>query len=343
MKKLRRITLAMLLTVVAAVILPLLFLPSFLSVYRPLETNHILIESWISAHELEQALRLYGSVPNAQFYLVGRAYAEPDHPFFNELPKTVKDSDKLGTVGVWLLANSSLMLNVTDELKFRKNDSIPVEVTLKGGKASGKFAHFVVVINGKPAGSDFAEAASGAYHFNWIASETTILSFAIRFNNDLKTDSSDRNLFVSRVKIGDHEITVTKNNSVITRETNRLTTGFHSQPQEVKRYLTDLGREPASVTTLSFHPEHRNQTLLAAKKLREFISKQNVSDINIVTYQLHSRRTRFTYNQILGDPVDVGVVYFTAGSNVGRFSLENYLHLLDEYASYLFIWFELHF
>ena len=168
----------------------------------------------------------------------------------------------------------------------------------------------------------------------------------VRFNNDLKTDTADRNLQVLAVIVDGRRIEASRPDTRISREMNTVTTGFDSQAEETADYIRHIGVPEGQVHVVVFDPPERNLTLAAARAFREYSSRKELGSFNVVSSGLHCRRTWMTYQKIFGHDARVGVMNFHPEGYSRKSEYGNrpfVLSLADELFSYLATWFELTF
>ncbi|MBN2173209.1 MAG: YdcF family protein [Bacteroidales bacterium] len=341
MKRPVRIIVLVILSLILLLLLSGWALPRFLKFKKPVSTHNILLESWISAFEIEQAVQEFGSDPENRFFLVGMEY--PDD---FEFPFALKDYNLVDENGIWLYTNSSLIIQLPDKPSYRKGDTLHVSIEAKGQQAGGEFAHFNVVVEGHIIGGNFTTENEQEYIFQYILPIEKFNSIAIRFNNDLGTEEADRNLNIGAVRVDDFVIFPRTASVEITREQNCKTTGYISLADEVADYLVKLGIDRARICIIRFNHEIRNKTREAALAFKNSSSLKNVDNINVVTSGIHSRRTWVTYRKVLGDNMDVGVVYFADSSiqtKVNIWNRNDYLTTFNEFLSYLANWITLFF
>jgi hypothetical protein len=336
MKRPVRIIILVILSLILLLLLSGWVLPRFLKLNSPVSSNNILIESWISAFEIEQAIQEYKSNPETHFYLVGMEYPA-DCVNSNE----IKDYHAHVGNGIWLYTSSSLIIQIPDTPIYRKYDTIQVSVKAKGEQAGGVFAHFNLLVDGHNIGGIFSTENEQEYIFQYILPTETINSIVIRFTNDLWTEEADRNLNVGWVKINDDLIFPGDVPVYLTREQNQKTTGFISQADAVADYLVQIGIERNRITIIRFNHKTRNRTREASMAFKNSTASNKMDNINIVTSGIHSRRTWVTYSNILGSNMDVGVAYFPDSPTKTKADLlkgEYYMTIFNEFLSYLANW-----
>lgn len=321
------------------------YLPHFLSYQKTVDSKNFLIEAWISSYEIEQAVADYGRSPESHFYIVGFLYPKL------EVKQTVVDksfspTEKKGNKGIWLYANSSLNYKLPSNLNFPAGDTIQIIVTARGQESANYFAYFNLVINGKCIGGAFSQEDYQQYTFAWVVPEEGLNTCCIKFNNDLVVNNSDRNLNIKSIDIDSCLLIAETQNTTISRDLNNLTAGFGSQAEEVGNYMQQLGVDRNQITIINFEQAQRNQTLAAAERFNDYIAKSSLSAFNVITSDIHSRRTWFTYQRILGKQTKVGVLYYPCSrtdksKKQGQFS--EFYYIMDEFVAYFVNWFILTF
>lgn len=321
------------------------YLPHFLSYQKPVESDNFLIEAWISSYEIEQAVADYGKQPESHFYIVGFLYPKLD------VEKTIPNlsyvpSDKKDNNGIWLFANSSLGFLIPPELSHNAGDTIQIKVTAKGHESANYFAYFNLVINGEFIGGAFSQDDYQQFTFEWVVPEEGLKTCYIKFNNDLVVNNSDRNLNIKSIEIDNKLLVADTTNTKIVRDLNNLTSGFASQAEEVGNYLQQLGVAHNQITIVNFEPVPSNQTLAAAEKFNDYISEYSLPLLNVITFDMHSRRTWLTYQKILGKKTNVGVLYYPSSKKDKGKKKENspeIFYIIDEFLAYFANWFLLTF
>lgn len=321
-----------------------LFLPGFLSLNRPVKTNNVLLEAWISHHEIEQAVARFGGDQGARFFVAGRSFPSAETGISGPSPHAgEKNADARGT---WLYANSSLGFSVPEELTGTLPDTVLITVEANGQMAAGHFAYFNAIVNSSVLGGRFSGEDYSKYTFLWVSRGQPLKSLFIRFINDLKGPDSDRNLNVKSVTVNGIRIPADALNAKITREQNLSTTGYASQAEETAAYLVALGVPPAKVEVVAFRPPERNLTRAAAVQFSKFVTNHNINAFNVVSSGIHCRRTWITYRKLAGRNADVGIVNFVPEGYIvdNPYADRPFVFLLaEEYFAYLVNWLQLSF
>ncbi|MCB0823677.1 MAG: YdcF family protein [Bacteroidales bacterium] len=329
--------------VFSMVIAMLIFMPSFLSYQKTVDSDNIIIESWISAREIEQAITGNLVKNDSHFYLTGFDY--PDKIPLSESEMGRNHNVRRYDRGIALWTNGSLEIKIPESVNLNLTDSMQLDLKFSGTEVDGFGPHFNVIVNGECLGGGFAGDQPKSYHFLFIAKNQNVKSIFIRYNNDFWTKRGDRNLFVSAISINGNEIEL---KSDIVRKCIDLsleTTGFHSQAEEMADYIHQLGVPKNRTTIVAFEPVEHNQTLASAKSFRDHVNVNDLHSVNIITSGLHSRRTWFTYQKILPSNVEVGVHFFPNDArdkdNLSA-KINRFFYLISESFSYLANWIILH-
>ncbi|OQX77088.1 MAG: hypothetical protein B6D61_07735 [Bacteroidetes bacterium 4484_249] len=132
-----------------------------------------------------------------------------------------------------------------------------------------------------------------------------------------------------------------KSNTQIIQENQAGLFGFESEAELTALYLRAIGVEDSKISTISFSAENPNQTLSAAKAFKDWSEKNKCKEINLVSSGVHSRRTWFTYNKIVGDQTKVGIISINKlkydKDNWWK-SFEGIRYVINEFFSYFINW-----
>lgn len=322
---------------------------SFLAVNKPVKSDTILIEAWISANELEQVIDDYLTPEIKQILIIGKTKGKPffdatsppsEWDYTNDLHQP-KDNK-----GVYLWANSSLIIDPSKYPKRKTSDSLFIQVKASGSIAKKRFSFFNLIINGKYHASAFTSDTLNTYDFTTLLQDEKLQSVILQFDNDLKTKKEDRNLFIYSIIINGHEIVINNQNATIIRNGDRMPTGFASNAELRANYLQAIGINKTRIQTISYQPSEYNKTLSSAKALDKYARQATLSSFNIFTSGIHARRTWFTYKKILGKECSIGIISVkTNNFNKQNWwkSREGILMMMDEIISYSANWIKLTF
>jgi len=323
------------------------FAKSFLSFKNQIDSNNIIIESWISAYEIEKAAELYIADSSKQYIVIGQYFdnkRNSEMTYNNKKKSLLQDVDQNNEIQ--LLKTSSLIFNLQTFPDSVFNDTTSITINIKGTLAEKFYAHFNVVVNENLLGSSFSSEEFQEYEYIYFTDSDRINSLSVFFDNDLCTESADRNLIVKSITINGFETNVNKANASITREQNKLTTGFISHAEVVANYFNDIGIKETRIHTLGFKAYRRNNTFSAAKAIKQWNSESLQKTVNVISSGIHSRRTWITYKRLLEPDTKVGIINFQTKDCLNKKKLsrvENYINISEESFSYLVNWIEMTF
>lgn len=334
--------------IILFVVLLIAFIHPFLSIDKPVQSENLVIEAWLSGHELERIIEKSKPYNLEKIFVVGKKFEISKK---NNIGLDDFESDeyfrwrKNKENGALLLTNSSLLIDLL-KLGLKKNDSIKsISINMSDTQQNNVYAHFNASLNGEWLGSSFVSDSIKEYTFlinarfmkNWLLS--------LYFDNDYQDSIESRNLYIQSVKINETEYKLDESNSIITRDESETTNGFDSEAAQTIQYLKDLEVTSEIIEIVEFEKNGNNQTLASALKLKEYFGEIIPQNLNVSSAGLHGRRTLFTYQKIL-EVNQIGVFNVP----VKKFDESNWYKsgqgiqiMLDEFFSYIYVWFYLNF
>lgn len=311
---------------------------SFLSVRAPVNSPNYLFEGWLNPVDFEQGALLMKEIPDARVFIVGQTYeAVP-------LDRMKKDPLTTNKMGVVMMTNSCLVIR-PEYLDWRRDlDSVDVVIRMQGGAADGIFAHAHLVADGKIVNSFFSTSAMEEYR-TVLPAGRGLNSLSLYYDNDYAKVNEGRYLIVQSIALGGEELELDSGSVVFTYSEHRNYTGFKSAAAHGRAYLGNLGIDTNRIEVIEFEKGRINQTLAGAKAFAVWPGAGAIRSLNVVSKDIHSRRSRMTYSKVLGD-VEVGVLYFVKDPTEARPPERwwtPYLLRVDEVLSYLGNWFYLTF
>ena len=308
----------------------------FLAVNKPIKSNNLVVEGWLTGHELETILFEGQKYGLQKIIIVGKYYPSILNNFKKE--QFVKWKSK---PGVLLLTNSSLIIDLSKLNDFSADSISSISVKASDTQMNSVFAHFNLALNGKLVGDTFVNDSLKEYLFEVNALKTENSSVAIFFDNDCHTKNERRNLYIESIEINNRLYQIDELYSFITRDKNFLTTGFNSEAEETKQYIQALGIDPQIIEIVEFEQAENNQTLVAAILVNDLLKNRSINNLNVSSSGLHGRRTYMTYQKILGEDISVGII----NPEVEIFNRTNWYRsvrgimvMIDEFFSYIFAW-----
>jgi hypothetical protein len=345
----KKILILLSLTLLPFIIFFFFFSYSFLAISKPVNSDTVLIEAWISANEIEQIVDKYIDPETRNILLVGKIKGKPIYDAVSPHPEWTYVNDLhtgKNNMGVHIWANSCLIIDPSKYPNTKQNDSLSIRVKASGSIAKNRFPFFNLIINGKHLSGTFTVDTLQTFNFTAVLREEKLRSVGIQFDNDLKTKNEDRNLFIYSIIINGHEIVVNNQNATIIRDGEKMPTGFSSQAELRANYLRALGINKNRIQTISYKPSSYNKTLSSAIALNKYLKKTKFTSFNTFSAGIHARRTWFTYKKVFGNDYNIGIISL----NTSKFEQHNWwksregiLMMMDEITSYSINWIKLTF
>jgi hypothetical protein len=180
-----------------------------------------------------------------------------------------------------------------------------------GGENSARFNVFV---NDSMVADFLAVKKKRKYAITWVGNLTNIDSIMVQFVNDGVGDYGDRNLYVKEIII-DHKITIPYlNNSEYDIGAldgkRRIINNFNSNAEQARNTLLSTGIDSSLIIAIPGKGVKINRTLTSALAFRDWLKTTDIDikGINIISMGTHARRTWMTYNKILNEKYDLGII-----------------------------------
>lgn len=175
-------------------------------------------------------------------------------------------------------------------------------------------SRFHVLINDSIVGDFFADKKKRNYAVEWNSPLSGIDSISVQFVNDRVGDFGDRNLFVKEI-IFDQKISIPYlNNSIYVipglNSNVRILNNYSSYAELARNNLIAMGIDSSLIVYIPGEKATLNRTIKSALAFRDWLKTSDikVSGINIVTLGTHAKRTWMTYNKILHEKYDIGII-----------------------------------
>ena len=270
------------------------YLSGYLSKSEKVKANILIVEGWLPGYALKMA--------------------------YEEFQK--KEYEYIITTGLKYIMNYYMLSENGYLIFYPKNrfsgmdefgpHLIEVEaISEMGGDYS---AHFNLFINDSLAGSFFAEKRKKKYGINWEGSLNKIDSILVQFDNDKMGEFGDINLFIKDINI-DHKITIPYlNNSEYDISKldgkQRIINNYNSIAELARDGLLSMGIDSSLIIAVPGKKAMINRTLASALAVRDWIKTTDIDikGINIISMGTHARRTWMTYNRVLQDKYEIGII-----------------------------------
>lgn len=300
------------------------YLSGYLSKSDQVKSNVLVVEGWLPEYALEMAYKEFNK--NGYEYLVttGLKYPLEYFPMY---------------------MNGYLIFYTRDKLKYSDNSaSHSIEINAYselGGKHS---AHFNFYINNVRIAEFTAQRHKQLFSVTWTSSLDQIDSLMVQFTNDDIGNFGDVNLFVKEILI-DHKLSIPfQNNSEynigLLQERRRIVNNFTSYADLARNRLLSMGIPASRVISIPCNKVKINRTLTSALAFRDWLKTFDidVKGINIISLGTHARRTWMTYNKILDEKYNIGIIALPDfGNSISR--KRKFLKTLRETAAIIYYWF----
>jgi hypothetical protein len=267
-------------------------LSAFLSASEKVDGNILIIEGWLPYNDLGFAIEEFRKTGSGYILTTGLK-ATPE--YYN-----------VNTDG-YLIFQTGRILS-----RYNKPGHHTIAVKAASELDGINSAHFRFWINDSVAGDFLADKRKRKYTVGWNGPLSRIDSVMIQFDNDIRGDFGDRNLFVKEL-IFDNKLKIPfLNNSVYDISAldnkSRIVNNMNSNAEMTARRLIAMGVDPSVIIAVPGNMTRINRTLASALAVRDWLRKNNISvtGINIVSAGMHSRRTWMTFNRVL--PYKVGII-----------------------------------
>jgi len=199
-----------------------------------------------------------------------------------------------------------------------------IEVRASGQYDEPNASSFNLFINDSLITNFRAPSVEKKYQAPWIGSLSDIDSITIELTGNNTGDYGDGILYVKEIII-DEKIkipTLKYSEYDIGKLDNkdRIINNFTSYATKAKAEIGRLEIDTNSVIAISASKTHINRTLASALAVRDWLktTDKKITGINIVSFDMHSRRTFMVYSKVLGKSYKVGIVSISAKTNLSH-------------------------
>jgi hypothetical protein len=270
------------------------YLSGYLSKSEQVKANILIVEGWLPEYALDIACDEYEK---------------------NKYDYIITTGIRYSSEYVNLSENGFLIFYPGPEVKkdtVIRQHTIEVDAT---GSLNGEYsAHFNFYVNGTLIGDFTADRQKKRFASKWQGSLSRIDSVMVQFNNDRIDEKGDINLFIKDIII-DHRFTIPYlNNSEYDKGyldgKRRQINNSISSAQSAKKWILSKGIDSSVVIAVTGDRVKINRTLTSALAFRDWANRSdiNIKGINIISLGTHARRTWMTYNKILNEKYEIGII-----------------------------------
>lgn len=293
-KKILITTFVILLILLSIVFLPIInSLSDYLSKTTRVKANILLVEGWLPSYALDMA---YDEFRNNGY-------------------------DCVITTGIRISGyyqvsmNGYLIFYTYDRFKGINNTGDhTIEIDAFSEMEEKNCAHFNVFVNDSMVADLFADKKKRKYKIAWKGKLAKIDSVMVQFDNDRFDENIDRNLYVKDIIFDNKTHISYQNNSEYDigalDDKRRINNNFTSHAELARNYLLSLGLDSSNLLAISGKRVRIDRTLSSVLAFRDWLKTSNIEikGINIVTRGTHARRTLMTYNKILNEKYNIGII-----------------------------------
>jgi hypothetical protein len=285
------------------------YLSEYLSKSEQVKANILLVEGWLPDNALDLAKEEFQK--KNYTYIVTTGLKSPSDFYL-------------------MSSNGKLIFNTKNYFKALNQKAIhTIEVDAFSDLGGENRAHFNLYINQDLIGEFLTEKRKKTYMAKWKGILNTVDSVIVQYDNDMMGYSGDRNLFIRQIRIDQH-ITIpflynSEYDVINYGKKQRVINNYTSNAELTRNKLMALGIDSTRIITTAGESARINRTLTSALAFRDWLktSGVDVKGINIISLGTHARRTWMTYNKVLNEKYDIGII--SVPEPVTRHSRENKL------------------
>ena len=253
----------------------------------------LVVEGWLPDYALKQAIQEYNS-HNYEFLVTSGVEIPPEY-FMPE-------------------DGNTLMLDYR-AVRDKSNEKYitSVSVRLSGTKADHQYAHFSVFVNNIKIGNAYSHRKLKQYNFHLKIRRDTVNRIFVVFDNDKYSSFRDRNLSVNAILVN-KRIFPARSKYTFFRERpdekgKFFRTDFYSYATLCANRLRILGFRDSIYPTPAI-AYNKNRTYNSAQAVKKWYNNHfcHSVPINIITLDIHSRRTWLTYKSVFGKNTKIGII-----------------------------------
>jgi hypothetical protein len=270
------------------------YLSGYLAKSEQVKANTLVVEGWLPDYALEMAYKEFQKTRYEYIITTGL---------------------KSITEYYMLSMNGYLIFYLKDNLtNFDKGDHHIIEIDAYSELEEKNCAHFNVFVNDSMVADFLAVKKKRKYAITWEGNLMNIDSIMVQFTNDGVGEYGDRNLYVKEIII-DHKNKITYlNNSEYDIDTLdgkiRIINNFSSNAELARNTLLSMDIDSSLIIAILGKKVRINRTLTSALAFRDWLKTTDIDikGINIISMGTHTRRTWMTYNKILNEKYDIGII-----------------------------------
>lgn len=270
------------------------YISGFLSKSEQVKANILVVEGWLTYDDLKTAYQNFSEKGYEYIVTTGLRWSSEYY--------TLSEN---GYLVFYTKNNNSYNVESRQHV---------IEADAFSGLSGEHSAHFNLYVNDSLIGEFLAHKHKGKYSAKWEGSLSKIDSIMVQFTNDAVGSYGDRNLFVKEIII-DHKTRIPyQNNSIydigLLDGKRRIINKFNSNAELARNCLLSMGIDSSLVIATSGKRVKLNRTLSSTLAFRDWVKSTDIDirGINIISRGTHARRTWMTYNKVLNETYDIGII-----------------------------------
>jgi hypothetical protein len=299
------------------------FLSGYLSKSTQVKANILIVEGWLPDVALDKAFEEFRK--NGYDYIITTGL------------KSSSDYYLMSSNGNLIFYTKNRFSEIT------QFSSHSIDIDAYSELGGDNRAHFNLFVNNYLAADFFAEKRKKTYTLNWKGYLKDIDSIKVQYDNDKWGYFGDRNLFIKQICV-DHKITFPYlNNSeydvINYGRKRRVINNYASNAELTRNRLLAMGLDSSKIIATSGERSRINRTLTSVLAFRDWIktTKIDIKGINIISMGTHSRRTWMTYNKILKEKYNIGII--SVPEPINRYTRENkFFKTIRETLGIIYYW-----
>jgi len=275
----------------------------FLTYEKPVQSPYVLMEGWISFTIVEDVSNYIEKNNIDSVFVVGMKNLQPTVSL-QEIDKTKKLQKNRNTFAMYW--SGILGFEIPSE---KLKESFTLNVKMRGTSNNNHFPHYKILVNKQVIGTGFVNEKDSSYEFHLSKNITDSLTYIlINFDNDNRTSSGDRNLYISDIYINSVDIDSISTDNFFISSPVESNINHIAKLNTIKYYLEDLGYDTSRVKLVEVNYHPFNKSLALAKGAKKYFSKTEVKNINIITANKHSTRSYLNFKNCLEENIEVGCI-----------------------------------
>jgi hypothetical protein len=209
-----------------------------------------------------------------------------------------------------------------DIASLNKDGQHIIEVDACGSLNGFYSALFNLRVNNVIIGNFSADKHKRKYSAKWTGPLSAIKTISVQFTNDEKDEQGDINLYVKDIVIDHSTVVPYLNNSEFDMADldgiRMIVNNFNSVAELARNRLLAMGVDSSKIFAVPGANVKINRTLTSALAFRDWLTttKIEIKGINIFSMGTHARRTWMTYNKILKERYQIGIISVPDSANI---------------------------